>query len=78
MSQLQALSVEKPNGIKFKTAIRGHYGGDTEPYVKNYSHRNVPLKRDPRVVINGGAELQSDSHLQVAPHSRKFINAESL
>ena len=78
MAQLSALSGEKPKSVPFKTLVKGHYEGDLgTPYVKNYSHRNVPLKRDPRVVLDG-KELESDSRLQVAPHSRRFIKPETL
>ena len=68
--------------MQFKTLLRDQYIGDTEVYTKNYSHRNDQaskvLKRDPRVVLNYPDELKGDSHLQVAPHSRRFINPDSL
>ncbi len=79
MNQLQSLSASKPADSNLKTILRGQYGGDIDPYVRNYSHRNdrMPLKRDTRVTLGRDAfELKSDSRLQVAPNSRRFIKPE--
>ena len=64
--------------MQFKTLLNNQYGGDVEPYTKNYSNRNLNQSRDPRVILNHADELKGDSHLQVAPHSRRFVKPESL
>jgi len=45
----------------------------------NYSHQTKRgNNRDPRVVLNYADELKGSSHLQVAPHSRRYIKPEAL
>ena len=65
--------------MQFKTLLKDEYGGDQEAYTRNYSHRTGKrANRDPKVVLNYVDELKGKSSLQVAPHSRQFIQPEAL